>query len=406
VIFSAEESYDFDDDKLKYEWSFTDETVQDRTAFPRFTFEKPGIYQVRLKVTDPNGETSIAKQEIQVGNEPPEVAWELAGNQTFYWDNRNLIYNVKVKDIEDENSTERINPKDIQVSFDYLPEGFDITTIAQGHQNADQASTKPKGLQLIESSDCKSCHALNKKINGPSYQEIASRYRSDDFATRNLSQRIIEGTSGNWGNTAMAAHPQLTTEQATEMVLYILSLGTKKETQSDFLPFGEYVTKTHIDEKNKGLYLLMASYTDKGNGVIKPITQQSQIFLKYHRIDATEYGEGSSEFEKKNGFVSKIFNNDYLVYKNIDLTDINDITLNCGLKSEQEIGGKIEIRLDSADGILLGETEFAASEKKAIQITPQNSTHNIYLVFKSIADPNKPIVSLNWIEFNTEKEML
>ena len=254
VIFSAEESYDLDGDRLKYEWSFTDDGVQNKTAFPRFTFEKPGIYQVRLKVTDPGGKSSTAKQEIQVGNNPPTVKWELAGNTTFYWDSREINYAVKVSDSEDADLENGIDPKDIQVSFDYLPNGYDITTIAQGHQTTDMAASKPKGLQLIESSDCKSCHAHDKKINGPSYQQIASRYRNDEFAAKNLSKRIIEGSSGNWGETAMAAHPQLSDEQATEMVHYILSLGAKKEIQSNFPTSGKFVAKSHMDDKKKGKY--------------------------------------------------------------------------------------------------------------------------------------------------------
>ena len=406
VIFSAEESYDLDGDKLKYEWRFTEDRVQNKTAFPRFTFEKPGIYQVKLKVTDPSGKTSTAKQEIQVGNEPPKVEWELAGNKTFYWDNRNINYAVKVEDNEDGDLSEGINPKDIAVSFDYLPEGYDITTVAQGHQTADQTPSKPKGLQLIESSDCKSCHAHDKKINGPSYQQIASRYRNDEFAARNLTRNVINGTSGTWGTTAMAAHPQLSWEQTMEMVLYILSLGARKETQSDFPPSGEYVTKTHLDREDKGKYLLMASYTDNGNGKIKPITKQGQIFLRYHRINANEYDECSSDLEYRDGVLREIFNNDFVVYKNIDLTDISEITVACGMRSDQEVGGKVELRLDSVDGLLVGETNFSKPGEQSIQIEPQNSTHNIYLVFKSTGDPNSRIVMLNWIEFKNKEETL
>ncbi len=406
VIFSAEESYDLDDERLKYEWSFTDETIQNRTAFPRFTFENPGIYQVRLKVTDPNGKTSIAKQEIQVGNEPPIIEWELVGNRTFYWDNRNISYNVSVKDIEDGDLTEGIDPKDISVSFDYLPEGYDITTIAQGHQTADQATVKPKGLQLIESSDCKSCHAHDKKINGPSYLQIASRYRNNEFAVRDLGKRVLEGSSGNWGETAMAAHPQLSEEQAMEMVLYILSLGGEKQIESDYPLTGKYITKTHIGEEKNGKYLLMASYTDNGNGAIKPITQQGQHFLRYQRINAKEFDEGSSDFVINKGVVREIFNEDYVIFNNIDLTGINKITLACGIRKKHERGGKVEIRLDAPDGLLLGETEFVKAGEKTIPFKPQDSTHNIYIVFKSTGDPNKQVLMFHRIEFITEDKSL
>ena len=121
----------------------------------------------------------------------------------------------------------------------------------------------------------------------------------------------------------MAAHPQLTWEQTMEMVLYILSLGGRVETQSDFPSSGEYLAKTHIENENKGKYLLMASYTDNGHGKIKPITQHSQVFLRYNQINAEEFNEGSSDFEKRGGVVREIYNNDYIVFNNIDLTDID-----------------------------------------------------------------------------------
>ena len=268
VHFSAEESYDLDGDLLNYEWSINDGSIQDRTAVPEFNFEKPGNYQVQLKVIDPSGETSTTKQEIQVGNEPPQVEWEIAGNRTFYWDNRKINYKIKVHDEEDGSFSNGIDPKAIRVSFDYLAEGHDITAIAQGHQKTDSAISVPKGLLMIENSDCKSCHAHDKKVNGPSYRQIADRYRNDNKAVKELSQKIIDGSSGNWGNTAMAAHPQLSAKETTKMAQYILSLSNKKQIDANFSPSGQYLTATHIDKKNKGLYLLMATYTDKGNNGI------------------------------------------------------------------------------------------------------------------------------------------
>ncbi len=406
VVFSAAESYDLDDDRLEYEWSFTEDLVQDKTMSPRFTFDQPGVYKVKLIVTDPNGETATANQEIHVGNEPPEVTWEIAGNRTFYWDNRNVSYVVKVKDLEDGSHSNSIDPKDIQVSFDYLSEGVDITAIAQGHQSPGLADTNSKGLHLIENSDCKNCHSQNTKVNGPSYQQIADRYQNDELAAEDLSQKIINGSSGNWGNTAMAAHPQLSADQAKEMARYILSLSTKKTTKSGFLPSGEYVTKEHTNDKTKGQYLLMASYTDKGNGELKSITQQDQLFLRYHRINALEFDEGPADIEKTEHFVSKIFNNDFFVFKNIDLTEIDEIALKCAVRSDLEIGGKIEIRIDKVDGELLGATEFTTTSEKAITVPSKNSIHDIYIIFKSLGDPSKQIARFDWIEFESNERSM
>ncbi|MEN9928320.1 MAG: hypothetical protein RLZZ231_241 [Bacteroidota bacterium] len=79
-----------------------------------------------------------------------------------------------------------------------------------------------KGADLIAANDCLACHQLDEKLVGPSYKEVAAKYSTMDEAT--LAATIIKGGSGNWGEVPMTPHPTLSTEDATEMVRYILSL--------------------------------------------------------------------------------------------------------------------------------------------------------------------------------------
>ncbi len=408
VIFSAADSYDFDGDPLKYEWRFTGNGVENRSAYPSYTFEKPGVYQVQLKVTDPDKQSSEATIEIQVGNEAPKVEWEIAGNQTFYWDNRQIDYQVQVRDKEDGNTDDGSLSKDqIQVSFDYLPQGYDITTIAQGHQTADQVSSKPKGLELIEASDCASCHAKEKKVNGPSYIQIANRYRDNDFAVSHLRKRIIEGGSGNWGETAMAAHPQLTEEQASEMVLYILSLGAQRKVASDFPAEGTFVTTDHIAEEEKGRYILMASYTDLGNGEITSITEQNQIVLRHPKMEAERYDRSSKEFEIRDGLVRELYHNDFLSYADIDFTDVQALTFAVGMRPDREIGGRMELRLDAQDGELIGQYDIDKPGEHRVNLEKDwTGRHDLFVVFRNAAEQNKQIVMMDWIEVHPRMELL
>jgi len=240
VTFSAEDSYDFDEDDLKYEWSFSDDNSKNTTVFPSHTFTNPGIYSVTLKVTDPSGKVSTAKEEIQVGNEPPKIDLAVVGNQSFYWDNSPIDYKITTIDKEDgQDSNGVVDSKNVMVTFDYLPDGEDITLIAQGHQKNDGSQDKIStgigpGKKLIAGSDCKTCHNIDKKVNGPSYLDIAKRYRTQGNVARKLARRIVNGSSGEWGSTAMAAHPQISLEDAVEMVSYILSLGEEQRTVSDY----------------------------------------------------------------------------------------------------------------------------------------------------------------------------
>jgi cytochrome c len=79
-----------------------------------------------------------------------------------------------------------------------------------------------EGKSLVEGADCLTCHKTDSKLIGPSYQEIATKYKETD--TDLLADKIVNGGSGVWGDIPMAAHPGMDKENAKKMVKYILSL--------------------------------------------------------------------------------------------------------------------------------------------------------------------------------------
>ena len=82
-----------------------------------------------------------------------------------------------------------------------------------------------KGKALMDKSDCNACHSVDNKIVGPSFKEIAKKYKGDKTAVAKLSDKVIKGGAGTWGEIPMAPHPQVSTADAGEMVKYILSLA-------------------------------------------------------------------------------------------------------------------------------------------------------------------------------------
>jgi len=83
-----------------------------------------------------------------------------------------------------------------------------------------------KGLALVAQSDCLTCHNVDTKVNGPAYKDVAAKYAGADDATiTKLAQTIIKGGSGNWGQVPMTPHPDLSEEDAKQMVKYILLLN-------------------------------------------------------------------------------------------------------------------------------------------------------------------------------------
>jgi len=88
----------------------------------------------------------------------------------------------------------------------------------------DKAAGTPddKGAQLVASSDCKTCHSEKAKIVGPAFADIAAKYKSGDEEM--LAKKVISGGSGNWGTVPMTAHPDLSIDDAKQMVKYVLSV--------------------------------------------------------------------------------------------------------------------------------------------------------------------------------------
>jgi cytochrome c len=54
---------------------------------------------------------------------------------------------------------------------------------------------------------CRACHAMDKKMVGPSYQDIAKKYKGDPKAVATLAEKVRKGGSGNWGQVPMPPSP-------------------------------------------------------------------------------------------------------------------------------------------------------------------------------------------------------
>jgi cytochrome c len=100
---------------------------------------------------------------------------------------------------------------------------------AEGANAAPAASgANPKGLDMIVSLDCTTCHKINEKNIGPAYADVAKKYEATDANIETLANKVIKGGSGNWGTVPMTPHPTLSVDSAKEMVRYILSLKDQK----------------------------------------------------------------------------------------------------------------------------------------------------------------------------------
>jgi cytochrome c len=212
VKLSSAGTKDFDEgDKLSYEWKITKRGAPYKTirqADPSVTFTTPGVYKAVLTVTDLKGARNSQSVEIKAGNEPPVVNLTITGgNSSFFFPGRSITYKVTVADKEDGSlANKRIRPAGVSVSANYLSEGYNLTAIASRQGSVDASAGYAGATALISKLDCKSCHAVNEKVLGPSFTQVAQKYKGDPSAPGKLVRKIITGGSGVWGDAMMVAH--------------------------------------------------------------------------------------------------------------------------------------------------------------------------------------------------------
>lgn len=79
------------------------------------------------------------------------------------------------------------------------------------------------GMDLARKNACMSCHAEDKKIVGPSYKEVAAKYKGDKTAEAKLIKKVKEGGSGVWGPVPMPPNPQVKDEDLKTLVRWVLA---------------------------------------------------------------------------------------------------------------------------------------------------------------------------------------
>jgi cytochrome c len=77
--------------------------------------------------------------------------------------------------------------------------------------------------ELARSKNCVACHHMERKMIGPAYKAVAERYAKDEAAITKLSEKVIKGGSGSWGQTPMPPQASVSPAEAETLVKWILS---------------------------------------------------------------------------------------------------------------------------------------------------------------------------------------
>jgi cytochrome c len=89
-------------------------------------------------------------------------------------------------------------------------------------QYAQANSNDQKAYAIAKQNACLGCHAINKKIVGPSFQSVAEKYKNDPNAQLFLKNKIAKGGAGSWGVVPMPANAKLSETDLSLVTAWVL----------------------------------------------------------------------------------------------------------------------------------------------------------------------------------------
>jgi cytochrome c551/c552 len=376
-----------------------------------YTFKEIGDYDVHVKVSDPsNLSAKSGLVSVYAGNIAPEVSIDIISNKTFYFPKKPVDYSVSINDADDKKAIKNI--ASLYVSADYIS-GLDQAEASKGHLIVADAII---GKSIVNSTTCITCHKADEPSIGPSFTDVAKKYRRQPNVTTYLLNKIQKGGSGVWGETVMPANTELKNDDANKIISYIMSLG-QKEAPKPSLPAKGIVADPLLGKtfSESGMFVLNASFTDRGGKESKPLSGNGSVVLKSPKL-------GMDQAKNLNGFSIMKYGGQTLMMfpstqasfslNDIDLTQIIKLQIAAAGQEEAKDGYSIEVRLDSPTGKVLGSSIFkltATGPKPPyfggceIKITPvtDKKKHTLYFVTKPIKE-GEPAAALVNVEFKTE----
>ena len=79
-------------------------------------------------------------------------------------------------------------------------------------------------MALLQKNGCTACHAIDKKVVGPAYDEVAAKYKGDKDALAKLTDKVKKGGVGVWGQIPMPPNAQIPEADIKDLVAWILTL--------------------------------------------------------------------------------------------------------------------------------------------------------------------------------------
>ena len=416
VSLSSAGSKDIEGDSLRFKWHLfqsTDKsdarvegaptgTLLSTDPNPSVTVDRPGNYVVQLTVSDDKGADAKSSLPLIVGNTPPQVRFERPREGDFFTAGQPIPYIAHVVDAEDGDSVEEVELMDSRVFVSAQP------IWADGRKEASHP-----GLALMKQSDCFNCHAVESKIVGPSYLDVANKYRGQSGAVEASVQRVIKGSTGVWSELPMLPHESFTEDQVQLMVHWIFDLQPGQAGAG--LVRGLIGTVAAPTDSAIQQVVLEASYTDSGDAPAGPLAGSNRLTLRGRRLEAERAdvitGPALNKNDQASGkaMLANIDRTHTLTFTNLNLADTASVS--CRVE-RGDTDAVIEFREGSAKGPLLASIQVDPANadgegdgkvknqwvELSAPLKPTNQRTAVWLAFAS-SSTNR-LMNLDWVAFN------
>ncbi len=257
VNLNAEVS-DPEKDSLTYIWNFGN-GITKHTTRPTvdFTYTAAGDYKIYVEVKDDKGAGSKANRfrYMPATNTRPLVFMSMAIKHFTFPANRypTMFRLISIK-------------KAILLTWQicFVSAEF-IDNYKQGISGA-AGEAFATGKILTQTLDCKSCHSEVLKSVGPSFMMVSEKYAKQKGAAKYLTEKVMKGGSGVWGDVAMSAHPDINQGDLKQIIDYVLSLSNKDVVRKSLAPSGTILPPANT--KKEATLVLSASYSSRGERIM------------------------------------------------------------------------------------------------------------------------------------------
>ncbi|SIT74482.1 MULTISPECIES: c-type cytochrome [Burkholderiaceae] len=103
-----------------------------------------------------------------------------------------------------------------------------VAVVLAGTSTGAHAYDAERAQTLAKQNACFGCHAIERKLVGPSFAEIAQRYKADATAPARLVKKVMQGGAGVWGPIPMPSQPRLSEADAKVLVDWVLAGAPRK----------------------------------------------------------------------------------------------------------------------------------------------------------------------------------